>query len=129
MRTTRQRWPSCGIRGAPDPRFLNRAAHDLLRWAKRLSISLLPQFIMGRNTVLANSFSCLNPILGSGWTLKLSAFQQLRRRWPVLIDLFATSLTVAYLIFLHSTIPVLLGQRFFSNHGMGGRRMLFLSMR
>ena len=37
--------------------------------------------------------------------------------------------TVACPIFLFSTIPPLLGQRFFSNHGMGGRRMLFLPMR
>ena len=35
----------------------------------------------------------------------------------------------ACLIFLFSTIPTLLAQRFFSNHGMGGRRMLFLPMR
>ena len=33
--------------------------------------------------------------------------------------------TVACLIFLFSTIPTLFGQRFFSNHGMGGRHMLF----
>ena len=31
--------------------------------------------------------------------------------------------------FSFSMIPTLLGQRFFSNHGMGGRRMLFLPMR
>ena len=37
--------------------------------------------------------------------------------------------TVACLIFLFSTIPMLLGQRLFSNHGMGGRRMLFIPMR
>ena len=37
-------------------------------------------------------FSRLNPILGSGWTLNLSVFQKLQRRWPVSIDLFATSL-------------------------------------
>ena len=33
---------------------------------ERLSISLMPQFIMGRTTMLANFFSLLNPILGSG---------------------------------------------------------------
>ena len=38
-------------------------------------------------------------------------------------------LTVAFLIFLRSTISMLLGRSFFSNHGMGGRRMLFLPMR
>ena len=74
MRTTRQRWPSCGIRGASDPRFLNWTAHDLMRWAERHSISLLPQFIMERNTVLADFFSRLNPILGSEWILTLSGF-------------------------------------------------------
>ena len=83
---------SCGIRGAPGPRFLNWTAHGLLRWAERHSISLMPQFIMGRNTMLANFFSRLDPILGSGWTLNLSVFQKLRRRWPVSIALFATSL-------------------------------------
>ena len=71
---------------------LNRTAQDLLRWAERHSISLLPQFIMGRNNVLADSLSRPNQILGSEWTLKLSVFQQLRRRWPVSIDMFATSL-------------------------------------
>ena len=60
---------------------LNRTAQDLLRWAERHSISLLPQFIMGRN-VLADSLSRPNQILGSEWTLKLSVFQQLQRRWP-----------------------------------------------
>ena len=71
---------------------LNRTAQDLLRWAERHSISLLPQFIMGRNKVLADSLSRPHQILGSEWTLKLSVFQQLRRKWPVSIDLFATSL-------------------------------------
>ena len=36
--------------------------------------------------------SRLNPFLGSEWTRNLLVFQQLRRRWPVSIDLFATSL-------------------------------------
>ena len=36
--------------------------------------------------------SRLNPFLGSEWTLNLSVFQQLRRRWPVSFDLFTTSL-------------------------------------
>ena len=53
---------------------------------------LLPQFIMGRNNVLADSLSRPNQILGSEWTLKMPVFHQLRQRWPVAIDLFATSL-------------------------------------
>ena len=71
---------------------LNWTAQDLLRWAERHSISLLLQFIMGRNNVLADSLSRPNQILGSEWTLRLSVFQQLQRRWLVSIDLFATSL-------------------------------------
>ena len=93
LRPTRQRWPSCGIRGAPMPRLLGRTAHDRLRWAERHSISLLPQFVMRRNTVLANFVLSSQSILGSVWTLKLLVFQQLRRRWPVSPDLFPPSLT------------------------------------
>ena len=67
---------------------LNRTAQDLLRWSELHSVKLLPQFIMGRNNVLADSLLRPNQILGSEWTLKMSVFQ----RWPVAIDLFATSL-------------------------------------
>ena len=55
-------------------------------------MSLLPQFIMGRNNVLADALSRPNQVLGSEWTLKLPVFHQLPKRWPVSIDLFATSL-------------------------------------
>ena len=71
---------------------LNQTAQDLLRWTELHSVSLLPQFIMGRNNVLADALSRPNQILGSEWTLKLRVFHQLRKRWPVSIDLFATSL-------------------------------------
>ena len=71
---------------------LNQTAQDLLRWAELHSVSLLHQFIMGRNNVLADALSHPNQILGSEWTLKLPVFHQLRKRWPVSIDLFATSL-------------------------------------
>ena len=70
---------------------LNQAAQELLRWVEVHSITLLPQFIMGRNNVLTDALSCPNQILGSEWTLKISAFHQLCQRWPVMIDLFATS--------------------------------------
>ena len=71
---------------------LNQTAQDLLRWAELHSVTLLLQFIMGRNNVLADALSRPNQILGSEWTLKLSVFQQFQKRWPVAIDLFATSL-------------------------------------
>ena len=47
---------------------------------------------MGRHNVLAGSLSRPNQILGSEWTFKTEVFQELRKRWPVFIDLFATSL-------------------------------------
>ena len=51
---------------------LNRTAQELLRWTELHSVALLPQFIMGRNNVLADSLSRPNQILGSEWTLKMS---------------------------------------------------------
>ena len=46
-----------------------------------------------------------------------------------IIHLFTSTLFHRYLpSFSLSTIPTLLGQRFFSKHGKGGRRMLFLPM-
>ena len=56
-------------------------------------MQLTPQFILGRHNVLADSLSRPNQVLGSEWTLKTKVFQELRRRWPVSIDLFATSLS------------------------------------
>ena len=53
---------------------------------------MAPQFIMVRDNVIADSLSRPNQILGSEWTLKAEVFQDLRKRWPVSIDLFATSL-------------------------------------
>ena len=50
---------------------LNQTAQDLLRWTELHSVSLLPQFIMGRNNVLADALSLPNQILGLEWTLKL----------------------------------------------------------
>ena len=46
----------------------------------------------GKNNVLADSLSRLNQIQGSEWTLKWEVFQDLCNKWPVMIDLFATSL-------------------------------------
>ena len=71
---------------------LNSIAQRILRWAKSLPVVLAPQFIMGRNNVLADSLSRPNQILGSAWNLKTEIFQVLRKRWPVAIELFASSL-------------------------------------
>ena len=42
--------------------------------------------------MLADSLSRPNQVQGSEWTLKQEVFQDLCKRWPVSIDLFATSL-------------------------------------
>ena len=71
--------------------FLNSIAQRILRWAEDLSVVISPQFIMGKLNVLADALSRPNQILGSEWTLKQEIFGNLCRRWPVSIDLFATS--------------------------------------
>ena len=78
--------------GGTRSQLLNSIAQRILRWAEALPVTLAPQFIMGRHNVLADSLSRPNQILGSEWTLKTEVFQELRKRWPVSIDLFATSL-------------------------------------
>ena len=72
--------------------LLNSIAQRILRWSEILPVQLTPQFIIGSHNVLADSLSRPNQVLGSEWTLKAEVFQELRRRWPVSIDLLATSL-------------------------------------
>ena len=79
--------------------LLNSIPQRILRWAESLSVVLSPQFIMGKHNVLASSLSRPNQILGSEWTLKQQVFQDLCKRWPVSIDLFATSLNHRCLIY------------------------------
>ena len=78
--------------GGTRSQLLNAIAQHTLRWSEALPVLLTPQFIMGRHNVLADSLSRPNQVLGSEWTFKTEVFQELRRRWPVSIDLFATSL-------------------------------------
>ena len=77
--------------GGTHSSFLNSIAQRILRWAESLSVVISPQFIMGKHNVLADALSRPNQILGSEWTLKQEVFRDLCRRWPVSIDLFATS--------------------------------------
>ena len=82
----------CNQGGTRSP-LLNSIAQRILRWAESVPLTLAPQFIMGKNNVLADarSLSRPNQILGSEWTLKREVFQDLRKRWLVMVDLFATS--------------------------------------
>ena len=73
-------------------RTLNSIAQRILRSAESLGVTLAPQFILGRHNVMADALSRPNQVLGSEWSLKIEVFQELRKRWPVSIDLFATSL-------------------------------------
>ena len=71
---------------------LNSIAQRILRWAETIEIVLAPQFIQGKNNVLADPLSRPNQVQGSEWTLKWEVFQELNNKWPVMIDLFATLL-------------------------------------
>ena len=71
--------------------FLNEIAQRILRWSVLHAITLAPHFIPGSHNVLADTLSCPHQSLGSEWTLHWDIFQDLRLRWPVMVDLFATS--------------------------------------
>ena len=71
---------------------LNEVAQAILRLCEVNAVRLLPQFIPGRLNILADSFSRGSQVLGSEWTLCREVCQELFRRWPVTIVLFATSL-------------------------------------
>ena len=71
--------------------FLNSLAQGILRWSESLHIRLAPQFIPGSRNVLADALSRPHQLPSSEWSLNLEVFLSLRRRWPVQIDLFATS--------------------------------------
>ena len=71
--------------------FLNKIARCILLWAESHRVVLAPQFIMGRNNVLADALSRPNQFQGSEWTLMMEGFEELWRRWSVMVDLFATS--------------------------------------
>ena len=72
---------------------LNTVAQCILRWAEQLNIILMPQFVPGRNNVVADALSRPDQVLGSEWMLHQDVFNWLRQRWPVTIDLFAFSLS------------------------------------
>ena len=72
---------------------LNAVIQRILLWAEGLNIILMPQFVPGRNNVEADALSRPNQVLGSEWMLHQDVFNWLRQRWPVTIDLFASSLS------------------------------------
>ena len=72
---------------------MNAVAQRILHWAEQLNIILMPQFVPGRNNVVEDALSRPNQVLGSEWMLHQEVFNWLCQRWPVTIDLFASSLS------------------------------------
>ena len=71
---------------------LNAVAQRILSWAEELNIILMPQFVPGRNNVVADALSLSpQPVLRSEWMLHQDVFSWHRQRWPVTIDLLASS--------------------------------------
>ena len=89
--------------GGTRSQLLNAIAQRILHWVEALPVALALQFIMGRHNVLADSLSHPNQILGSEWALKTEVFQDLRKRWPVSIDL--CHLTQSPMLSIFFTIP------------------------
>ena len=71
---------------------LNSVAQSILRLCECSDVHLLPQFVLGKFNVLADCLSQGSQVLGSEWTLCQGVCKELFRRWPVTIDLFATSM-------------------------------------
>ena len=90
--------------------FLNELAQKILRWAESQHMVLLPQFVQGKRNVVADVLSRPHQVIGSEWTLHQEVFDDLRKRWPVVKDLFASSLNhrcVAY--FATTSDPMAVG--------------------
>ena len=71
---------------------LNSVAQSILRLCEANDVHLLPQFVPGKLNVIADSLSRNSQVLGSEWTLCQEVCRDLFLRWPVIIDLFTTSM-------------------------------------
>ena len=71
---------------------LNEAAQQILRWVKREKIYIRPQFVPGKNNVVADALSRPNQVVGTEWTIHQEVFNSLHKRWLVMVNLFASSL-------------------------------------
>ena len=72
---------------------LSALAQRILLWAEQQNISLMPQFVQGRNNVVVDALSRPNQVISSEWILHQVVFDWLLSCWPVTIDLFASSLS------------------------------------
>ena len=67
--------------------------------AELKEISILPQFVLGWNNVVADYLSRPNQVIGAEWTLHQDGFDWLHMRWPVTIDLCVPSLNRRYTVY------------------------------
>ena len=79
---------------------LNALAKEVLLWAEKNSTLLLPQFVMGKKNVIADSLSRTHQVIGSEWTLHQDVVNDLLQRWPATVDLFATALNFRLSVYL-----------------------------
>ena len=66
--------------------------------------SSAPQFLPGKLNVLADSLSRGSQVLGSEWTPCQEVYRDLFRRWPVTIDLSATSINHRLQVYFSSVL-------------------------
>ena len=71
---------------------LNSVAQSILRLYEANNVHLLPQFVPGKLSVITDSLSRDSQVLGSEWTLCQEDCWDLSCWWPVIINLFATSM-------------------------------------
>ena len=79
--------------GGTVSRQLFLKAREIIVWTENHQVVLLPQFIAGSSNSSADLLSRPNQVIGSEWILHQQVVNRLLRRWPAIIDLFATSLT------------------------------------
>ena len=83
---------------------LNAVAQAILHVCEANAVRLLPQFVPGRLSVLADSLSRGSQVLGSEWTLCQEVCREFFCRWLVNIDLFATSLNRNLQVYFSSMV-------------------------
>ena len=85
--------------GGTRSKVLFLKAREILLWVESMKITILPQFIQGSLNTRADHLSRPNLVIGSEWTLHQQVVQDLSHQWPVIINMFATSLTARLPVF------------------------------
>ena len=75
-----------------DQLLMHQKSQLIFRRAEQDVVTLVPQFLMNKMNVIADSFSRFSQVVGLEWSLNKQAFKDLLKRWPVMVDLFAISL-------------------------------------